>query len=178
MQQEVAEEPHTGVTAEANSTSEVQQPSTIKTAAPAIPATVDVPQLPPVYLNHNPYRFANMQLPPQAMIPPVASNPIPILVNRRQYYRIEKRRESRRVLEAYYAKFPKMEGGSRPKHPSRMKHASSRPRNKRGQYMNGQELEDYYRENPEKRPRVEQQSATPEVSSGPSKPAPTLEIAK
>jgi CCAAT-binding transcription factor (CBF-B/NF-YA) subunit B len=93
--------------------------------------------------------------PPAVVV--VAPPPPPektVFVNRHQYHRIEMRRESRRVLEAYYERC--RQGKKRPhpnyEHESRHRHAQNRPRNRKGHFMTGPELAEYYRNNPDKAP--------------------------
>lgn len=105
------------------------------------------------------------QMMQQNYIMPPPPPPNTIYVNRLQCDRIKKRRESRRVLDAYFEKFKKVRSD---KCESRRKHAERRPRKKNGAYMNQMELEEYYRENPEKRRKTEEHSvATAEEESSP-----------
>lgn len=97
----------------------------------------------------------------------------PTYVNAKQYQRIMKRRETRQALELYFQRQRDKKaaaagtadslaagGGGRIsgkrrdyQHESRHKHAMKRPRGPHGRFLTGDELETFYRENPDRDPR-------------------------
>jgi hypothetical protein len=97
--------------------------------------------------------FAAATASPSPLLPPAPPENT-IYVNRHQYQRILQRRESRRVLDAYYERCRHGKKRTHPnyKHESRHRHAQNRPRNRKGHFMKGPELEEYYHNNPDKVP--------------------------
>jgi CCAAT-binding transcription factor (CBF-B/NF-YA) subunit B len=130
-------------------------PSSPTAGMPPVVTTAVPPQFYPVASNipQNVTVQVPCNFPPSVVAPP----PLPektSFVNRHQYHRIEMRRESRRVLEVYYERC--RQGKKRPhpnyEHESRHRHAQNRPRNRKGHFMTGPELAEYYRNNPDKAP--------------------------
>jgi CCAAT-binding transcription factor (CBF-B/NF-YA) subunit B len=87
----------------------------------------------------------------------------PTFVNAKQYMRIMKRRETRQALELYFARMNARKAeltgqvaNNRKdapfQHLSRHNHAKKRPRGKHGRFLTGEELAEYYRQNPDKDP--------------------------
>jgi CCAAT-binding transcription factor (CBF-B/NF-YA) subunit B len=93
----------------------------------------------------------------------------PTFVNAKQYMRIMKRRETRQALERYFARKAELTGqvASNRKdapfqHLSRHNHAKKRPRGKHGRFLTGDELVEYYRQNPDKDPNNPSSNASEE----------------
>jgi CCAAT-binding transcription factor (CBF-B/NF-YA) subunit B len=125
----------TATTAEPTTTFAAMHPMTMP------PATIEIP-----FQQHQlKVEFA------QATTPDATT---PVYVNRRQYRRILARRETRRVLNAYYERCRrgKKRGNPNYMHESRHRHAQNRPRNRKGHFMKGPELAEYYRLHPDKAP--------------------------
>jgi nuclear transcription factor Y, alpha len=76
----------------------------------------------------------------------------PTYVNAKQYRRILKRRDARRVMEEYYQRRRAAIAAIAEKkpyvHESRHRHAMKRPRGPGGRFLKKHELEDYYKQNP------------------------------
>jgi hypothetical protein len=73
----------------------------------------------------------------------------PTYVNAKQYRRILKRREARRVLEAYYLRRRQVAAQKKPyMHESRHRHAMKRPRGPGGRFLTKPELVEFYKKHP------------------------------
>lgn len=77
----------------------------------------------------------------------------PTYVNAKQYRRILKRRDARRVLEEYYQRRRAAIAEKKPyMHESRHRHAMKRPRGPGGRFLTKDELVEYYQKHPEQDP--------------------------
>ena len=76
----------------------------------------------------------------------------PTYVNAKQYQRILKRRDARRVLEDYWRRKAILNEKKPYMHESRHRHAMKRPRGPGGRFLTKAELVDYYRDHPDEDP--------------------------
>jgi hypothetical protein len=96
--------------------------------------------------------------------PSLAVNARPTFVNAKQYRRILKRRAAREKLEEFYRVRKAAQDAKKPyMHESRHKHAMKRPRGPGGRFLTKDELEIYYKDNPENGPKQEEDAKRAKV---------------
>lgn len=96
--------------------------------------------------------------------PSLAVNARPTFVNAKQYRRILKRRAAREKLEEFYRVRKAAQDAKKPyMHESRHKHAMKRPRGPGGRFLTKDELEIYYKDNPENDPKQEEDAKRAKV---------------
>ena len=85
---------------------------------------------------------AQQQQPPAALFGATEDTTLPTYVNPKQYARILKRRDARRIMDEYFSNKRKKREQNKPyMHESRHKHAMKRPRGPGGRFLTKEELE-------------------------------------